>query len=105
MSEVHTFCDGVIQVNVPHDTVVYTSIIAENHAGLRSVFYAESIRVDATAPVFLNTPSLSIEGMLGASKDAHVDWEVADKESNIQLCHCAIGKHRRYKYSYLRRVL
>ena len=71
---------------------MYATLIAENHAGLRSVFRAAPVTMDASAPEFVGTPWLLIEDVTNITQAALVTWEVDDAESGVAKCFCGIGK-------------
>ena len=91
LSEVYRTSNGVTRARVPHGTRVYTTLIAENHAGLRSVFHAKPITIDHTAPVFYTVPTLTIEDAINESRSVLVNWDVEDIESGIKKCLCGLG--------------
>ena len=91
LSEVYRISNGVTRAHVPHGSRIYTTLIAENYAGLRSVFHAKPITMDRTAPVFHTIPTANIEDATNATRSVSVTWGVADEESGIKKCLCGLG--------------
>ncbi|XP_053399195.1 uncharacterized protein LOC123556900 isoform X2 [Mercenaria mercenaria] len=87
----------LIYTNAPHGTQVFVTAIAENKAGLRSLFHSGPITIDHTSPVVnnlvgrLQNVQVNISGLLGIHTIVQATWDVADKESGIKQCYCSIG--------------
>lgn len=88
---------GVINIDTEHRNKVFATVIAENHAGLRSTFVSEPLTFDKTPPVISqievyitdNNPEIygnASEFNIGA------EWSVSDQESGIKYCLCGIGR-------------
>ena len=91
LSEVYRTSNGVVRAQISHGSRIYTTLIAENYAGLRSVFHAKAITMDHTAPIFHTAPTVNIAYAMNGTQYVHVIWNVADKESRIQKCLCGLG--------------
>ncbi|XP_053382169.1 uncharacterized protein LOC128549491 isoform X2 [Mercenaria mercenaria] len=87
----------MIYTHVPHGTQVFVTAIAENKAGLRSVFHSRSIIVDHTSPVFnhlvghIQNVQVNLSGVLEIQTIVQATWDVVDEESGIKQCYCSVG--------------
>ena len=77
---------------------MYVTVLAENGAGLRSLFYAEPITMDKTAPVISKVNT--VMNMGDNSNDTNsssiplvTSWRAIDTESGIKVCYCAAGNN------------
>ena len=96
LKQIHGGNSGIIRADVQTGAPVYVTVIAENGAGLRSVFYAEPITMDKTAPVISNVNT--VMNMTENSNDTYslsialvTSWRALDTESGIKVCYCAAG--------------
>ncbi|WAR31824.1 hypothetical protein MAR_034366 [Mya arenaria] len=88
----------VIKGHLVHAMKVYTTIIAENHAGLRSVFQStEPIIIDHTSPIITDLEALATvvyvneSGEIDSRVQINATWNAQDDESDIIHCTCSVG--------------
>ncbi|XP_053390270.1 uncharacterized protein LOC128553173 [Mercenaria mercenaria] len=87
----------LIYANAPHGTRVYVTAIAENNAGLRSLFHSGPITIDHTSSVVnnlvgrLQNVQVNISGFLEIRTIVQATWDVIDEESGMKQCYCSIG--------------
>ncbi|WAR31711.1 hypothetical protein MAR_034253 [Mya arenaria] len=88
----------VIKGHLVHAMKVYTTVIAENHAGLRSVFQStEPIIIDHTSPLITDLEAsatvvfVNNSGEIASRVKVNATWNVLDDESDINQCTCSIG--------------
>ncbi|KAH3708873.1 uncharacterized protein LOC127857111 [Dreissena polymorpha] len=81
----------VIFAQFTHGTPVYVTAIAENHAGLTTVFHSdEATIIDHTAPLLYDIDvSVAVDRNNSISSDA--TWKVNDDESDVQFRRCSVG--------------
>ena len=93
---------GILHVNVLHGTQVYITAIAENYAGLRSIFHSKPIIIDHTAPTIENVTTKYDVIVFNQEIDNETNivvnellftttWSVEDKENGVKSCFCSIG--------------
>ncbi|WAR31804.1 hypothetical protein MAR_034346 [Mya arenaria] len=89
---------GIIKGHLLHAMKVYTTVIAENHAGLTSVFQStEPIIIDHTSPLITDLEAsatvvfVNNSGEIASRVQVNATWNVLDDESNIKHCICSIG--------------
>ncbi|XP_053381645.1 uncharacterized protein LOC123528459 [Mercenaria mercenaria] len=99
LSPLHGGISGVIDVDVEHNTLIYTTVLSENHAGLRSVFKGHPVRFDQTPPLLSNleakvtvNPIVQSGNKTEQTLNIFASWTVADYESGVKYCLCGIGK-------------
>ncbi|KAH3708866.1 hypothetical protein DPMN_068325 [Dreissena polymorpha] len=82
---------GVIFAPFAHGTSVYLTAIAENHAGLKTVFHSDpAIIIDHTAPI-LTDINVAVAVDRNNSVSLHGTWKVKDDESGVQFCKFSVG--------------
>ncbi|WAR31812.1 LOW QUALITY PROTEIN: hypothetical protein MAR_034354 [Mya arenaria] len=89
---------GIIKGHLGHAMKLYTTVIAENHAGLASVFQStEPIIIDHTSPIITDVEALATvvyvneSGEIASRVQVIATWNALDDESNIKHCTCSIG--------------
>ncbi|WAR31701.1 hypothetical protein MAR_034243 [Mya arenaria] len=89
---------GIIKGHLGHAMKLYTTVIAENHAGLASVFQStEPIIIDHTSPIITDVEALATvvyvneSGEIASRVQVNATWNALDDESNIKHCTCSIG--------------
>jgi len=78
--------DGLHMV---HNSRVWVQLVADNTAGLRSVFRAQPVRVDRTPAAIFNVAAPA--GLGGAATELSITWEVSDEESGVSWCRASLG--------------
>ncbi|WAR31809.1 hypothetical protein MAR_034351 [Mya arenaria] len=88
----------IIKGHLVHAMKVYTTVIAENHAGLRSVFQStEPIIIDHTSPIITDLEALATvvyineSGEIDSKVQINATWNALDDETDIKHCTCSIG--------------
>ncbi|XP_052790278.1 uncharacterized protein LOC128224473 isoform X2 [Mya arenaria] len=88
----------IIKGHLVHAMKVYTTVIAENHAGLTSVFQStEPIIIDHTSPLITDLEAsatvvfVNNSGEIASRVQVNASWNVVDDESDIKHCTCSIG--------------
>ena len=94
---IHGGNNGIIRADLLHGTPVYTTVITENGAGLRSVFHAKAVTIDKTVPVITNVTTVVTETRNSSLNDFSsmsvvTTWAVNDPESKVKACYCALGR-------------
>ncbi|XP_048259497.1 uncharacterized protein LOC124148456 isoform X1 [Haliotis rufescens] len=86
----------LLEVTAPHGTPVYTTVIAENGAGLRTHYLSDPIVLDHTPPTISDVKVLLFYSGSKPSETTHASgsWSTEDKESGIDTCWCALGHTR-----------
>ena len=89
---------SLITENLSHGCEVHVTVIAENHAGLRSVFHSSSpLIIDHTPPIIVNLAvavdvrKLNESGIVDVREDITATWDVMEETSDISYCTCALG--------------
>ncbi|WAR31796.1 hypothetical protein MAR_034338, partial [Mya arenaria] len=89
---------GIIKGHLLHSMKVYTTVIAENHAGLTSVFQStEPVIIDQTSPIITDLEALATVVYVNESDEiasrvqVTTTWKALDEESDIKHCTCSIG--------------
>ena len=82
--------------HVQHATMIYASVIAENHAGQWTRLVSQPVVVDRTAPEVSEvevTVRYEGEGQVNATLEVWADarWTAADGESDMASCICQLG--------------
>ncbi|KAL4218457.1 hypothetical protein ACF0H5_023192 [Mactra antiquata] len=93
----NAYINSIIKGHVPHGSTLHVTVVAENRAGLRSVFYSKPLMVDLTPPVLhdvsvqqrINTTTL--ENATDPVIILETDWITNDYESGVKYCFCQIG--------------
>jgi hypothetical protein len=85
-----------IDVDVQNGAKIFGTVLAENHAGLKSVFKSAPITMDKTPPLISQIQHKLIANSLKVSQSnttfrLQVKWDVTDKESGVKYCLCRIG--------------
>ncbi|XP_061172145.1 uncharacterized protein LOC133181615 [Saccostrea echinata] len=85
-----------ILLSISHGTIVYPSALVENNAGLKQYFQSDPIVWDHTPPnISIRNVSVEYHDVIGKNKSIKscitVHWELAEYESGIQYCQCALG--------------
>ena len=87
----------LVDVDLPHASPLYATVVAENHAGLRQDFSTAGVFVlDHTPPKITNlTTALSYNTVPGGKTlvMVHATWNVGEEESAVELCSCSFGKN------------
>ncbi|WAR31807.1 hypothetical protein MAR_034349, partial [Mya arenaria] len=99
LSPIHVdIMSGIIKGHLVHAMKLYTTVIAENHAGLASVFQlTEPIIIDHTSPIITDVEALATvvyvneSGEIALRVQVNATWNVVDDESDIKHCTCCIG--------------
>ena len=86
-----------VDFDAMHGSVLYTTVIATNNAGLRSVFHGKEITVDHTPPEIANVSAVMTLNATGNATDiisttVSVHLACVDKQSGVKTCHCSLGK-------------
>ena len=86
-----------INFDAMHGSVLYTTVIAYNNAGLRAVFHGPETTVDHTPPEITNvTAELILTDKENAtdimSAMISVYFACDDEQSGVQYCYCRLGK-------------
>ena len=77
-------------VRLQHGMEVHSVLVAENHAGLKSIFYGDTLTVDWSPPVIHN---LQVDVQCVEDKcSVGATWDVTDVENVVQDCHWSIGR-------------
>ena len=104
MLPLHGVTSTVIDVEIEHNSLVYTTVVAENHAGLRSVFKGGPLRYDKTVASItdLETRVTANNNGIGGNEtndslDIVVNWKAIDTESGVKYCTCGYGKEMIYE--------
>ncbi|XP_046562583.1 uncharacterized protein LOC124271470 [Haliotis rubra] len=86
----------LVEVTVPHGTPVYTTVIAENGAGLRTHYLSKPIVLDHTPPTISDVKAYLVYSGSKPSPIVHASgsWSADDDESGISTCWCALGHMR-----------
>ncbi|XP_053381647.1 uncharacterized protein LOC123555884 isoform X2 [Mercenaria mercenaria] len=87
----------VIDVDVQHGAQIFVTVLAENHAGLRSVFKSNPITIDKTPPGISRIEGKLIDNHSEMNQTVRTfnllaKWDVADQQSGLKYCLCGIGK-------------
>ncbi|XP_071092662.1 uncharacterized protein [Haliotis cracherodii] len=83
----------MILVEEPHGSPVHVTVMAENNAGLRTIFTSKPITIDHTPPD-MSVPSGTLEYIVGSDTvSTLMTWEVQDVESGVHSCLCTYGTH------------
>ncbi|KAL4218455.1 hypothetical protein ACF0H5_023190 [Mactra antiquata] len=93
----NAYTNSIIKGHAPHGSTLHVTVVAENRAGLRSVFYSKPLMVDLTPPVLhdvsvqqrINTTTL--ENATDPVIILETDWITNDDESGVKYCFCQIG--------------
>ncbi|KAK3094006.1 hypothetical protein FSP39_022824 [Pinctada imbricata] len=88
-----------VDVDLPHGSPLYCTVLAENHAGLRKSFSTDdALILDHTPPRISNPQSIVIYDGPGTNGKylvtVKLSWEVTDNESKIKTCACAFGTEK-----------
>ncbi|XP_046356064.2 uncharacterized protein LOC124134978 [Haliotis rufescens] len=87
----------MILVEEPHGSPVHVTVMAENNAGLRTIFTSKPITIDHTPPE-IRFASSSLEYTEGSNTvSIKMTWEVEDDESGIDWCLCTYGTPHTYE--------
>ncbi|XP_046569939.1 uncharacterized protein LOC124278266 [Haliotis rubra] len=82
----------MILVEEPHGSPVHVTVMAENNAGLRTIFTSKPITIDHTPPDM--SVSSTLEYAAGSDTvSIRMTLEVQDVESGLHSCLCAYGTH------------
>lgn len=85
----------VVSFQAKHGNQVYVTAIAQNHAGMRSVFHSAPIIVDHTPPEITNVDVdllvANATEINGVAVVLTASWTIED-ESEVKFCTCDIGK-------------
>ena len=86
-----------IDFDAMHGSVLYTTVIATNNAGLRAVFHGNEITVDHTPPEIANVTAVMALNATGNGTDimsatVSVHLACVDEQSGVKTCHCHLGK-------------
>ncbi|XP_052789886.1 uncharacterized protein LOC128224179 [Mya arenaria] len=88
----------IVKGHLVHAMKVYTTVIAENNAGLTSVFKStEPIIIDHTSPIITDLEALATvvyvneSGEIDSRVQINATWNALDDESDIKQCTCSIG--------------
>lgn len=76
-------------LHLAHNSQVWVQLVADNAAGLRSIFTASPVLVDRTPAIISNSSSPSALG--AAAAVLVVKWEVDDAESGVSWCRVGLG--------------
>ncbi|XP_052791570.1 uncharacterized protein LOC128225701 [Mya arenaria] len=89
---------GIIKGHFSHATKIYTTVIAENYAGLASVFQStEPILIDHTLPLITDLYASATVIHVNETEEivtrvkVNATWNVHDDESDIKHCTCSVG--------------
>ncbi|XP_046569942.1 uncharacterized protein LOC124278267 [Haliotis rubra] len=81
----------MILVEEPHGSPVHVTVMAENNAGLRTIFTSKPITIDHTPPM-IQFVSSNLEYTAGFDTvSMKLTWRVEDDESGIDTCFCTHG--------------
>ncbi|KAK7092487.1 uncharacterized protein [Littorina saxatilis] len=85
-------------VHVQHATLLYASVIAENHASQWSRFISRPVVMDRTGPLMSGVKvkvRYENEGQVNATLAVWVDaeWTAKDEESGVESCSCQLKGH------------
>lgn len=84
---------GVIVSPFMHGTPMYVTAIAENHAGLTSVFRSgKALIIDHTPPV-VSDIDVTVSVKTDNSTILLATWKARDDETEVQRCSCSIGEY------------
>ncbi|XP_071093296.1 uncharacterized protein [Haliotis cracherodii] len=81
----------MILVEEPHGSPVHVTVMAENNAGLRTIFTSKPITIDHTPPKM--TTSQATAAFQTHNVFLKMRWQVEDAESGINTCLCTYGAH------------
>ena len=91
--------DQIITLQVPHGSKLYSTVIIENAAGLKSEFHAKEIVTDHTPPVLENVAveeelAFKLDMLDSSSKmmRLNVSWHAKDDESQMKICYVSVGE-------------
>ncbi|XP_071081006.1 uncharacterized protein [Haliotis cracherodii] len=86
----------LVEVTAPHGTPVYTTVIAENSAGLTTHYLSDPIVFDHTPPKISDVKVHLVYSGSQPSDTTHTSgsWSTEDDESGIAACWCALGYKR-----------
>ena len=98
LKQIHGGNSGIIRADVQTGAPVYVTVLAENGAGHQSVFYAEPIKMDKTAPVISNLNIvMNMTENSNQTNSSYIalvtSWRALDTESGIKVCYCAAGNN------------
>ncbi|XP_067670383.1 uncharacterized protein [Haliotis asinina] len=82
----------MILVEEPHGSPVHVTVMAENNAGLRTIFTSKPIIIDHTPPV-MNHSEASVTYEKENIVSLMMRFRAEDSESGINTCLCTYGTH------------
>jgi hypothetical protein len=95
-----------MQVSVPHATRLYTTLLAQNHAGSWSRFISQPLTMDLSPPL-IHLLQLTLhyvtasDGVTVTSASVVATWSADDEESGDVTCSCKLGKSLVFSFALL----
>ena len=86
----------LVNVELPHASPLFATVVAVNHAGLRQEFLSTSVFIlDHTPPKLWNIHTNVLYNHVPNGNTyiaLNTTWNVSEKESEVKRCACAFGK-------------
>ena len=92
-----TMYSVLVDVDLPHASPLFATVVAENHAGLRQDFTTPNVLIlDHTPPKITDLETIIGYSVTASGKTTvlvNATWTVSEEESSVKLCSCAYGRY------------